>query len=651
MKRSVQRPEQMVVLADWLVGPFSYEEKEPTGEILEWQDPFYNLAVEGLRRIAGLKEDDPLPEDFQPDPMQGVELYRELAYERKVQGMINSLCTYIADYKAGSFETKLRDHQQEIMDVIAEEVMEVRTGQQINVKSPTGTGKTAVLTTLVEALKYKEQPSDKVRALVLLPTKDILNQTAKAFTQFTDIQPAIYFGESQEIDDVTAMTYQSFKSALKRGDVNKDSFDVVIRDEADTFSRGKTGELIDAYCYDTDAGHNKLVIGLTATPHEEQKLSYERTLLESIGDRLLAPLSTYQRYTQAVVHEDIDRDWREDFKESEVTHLMEDEARNAMIVQEVQSGLASGRRVMVRCIPGQELKHPKILQKMLLSRGKVRVKHPYMGDVEHRPIRPVVIPGTMTMRQRELLTGMFNNHLDERVDVLLFVGTLIRGFDSPVAKKVINAAPTRTPTTVEQLLGRVERWFETYTGNVMDAQAVDIVDHTDSGQVTFADIINRDAPEGMMYKSGAIVGPELANLKEHDSSPQSAFEPISPEAIGQAMKLLVMNGMIEVDGFSMRATHTDDLPPRTITSLMSAAALLKTAKVITEQQTQSGQHVSLDKAALLLNISPAELMNTAHRMRVGLEVAYRSDDDMVLHFFSSKAFERLKARFAQKRSR
>ncbi|MEK7152586.1 MAG: DEAD/DEAH box helicase family protein [Patescibacteria group bacterium] len=633
-------------MADWLVGPFSHVEQRPAGELVEWQVPFYDIALTGLRRIGGVGQDQELPANFQPDPLKGVELYRELAYDRKAHGMINSLHTYIGDYKAGALITKLRDHQQEIMDVLAGEIVKVGMDRQINIKSPTGTGKTAIFTTLIEALKYKEQPNDKVRVLVLVPTKDILGQTIKAFDEFTDIKAAKYFGESKEVGDVTGMTYQSFRKAIERGDIDENSFDVVVRDEADTFSRGKTGELIDNYCYDSKTGRNKLVVGLTATPHEEQKLSYERTVLESISDKLLAPLTTYQRHTSAVVQEDTDRDWREDFKDSEVGHLMDDPARNQIIIEEVLSGLASGRRVMVRCIAGQKLHHPEVIKDMLMQLGRVRIQHPFMGDVGLRSIRPVIIPGTMPMRKRELLTSIFNNHLDDRIDVLLFVGTLIRGFDSPVAKKVINGAPTRSPTIAEQLLGRVERWFETHSGNVMNAQAVDIVDHTESGQVTFEDIINRDAPEGMRYRRGAIIGPGLADLTEHDSAPGSAFIPIPVEELVEAAHLLSMNGLVELGDTNLRIVNPESLHGHTAAQAIGAAALLRSAKQISIRQAQAGSRVSLAEAASRLHTTPADLMLTAHYMRVGLETTYDSDEDVARHFFSDKAFARLRARLS-----
>jgi superfamily II DNA or RNA helicase len=637
---------ESVALADWLVGPFEYEQRE-SSELSEWQLPFYKVAIDGVKRICGVGPNDPLPEDFQPDPLKSVELYRELAADRKSHGMINSLHSYITDYKTGVLETRLRDHQREIMDVLAEQIATVGAERQINIKSPTGTGKTAILTTLIEGLKYKEQPNDKVRALVLLPSKSVLSQTVKAFRNFTGIEAAMYFGESQEIGDVTAMTYQSFKKAIERGDIDRESFDVVVRDEADTFSRSATGELIDSYCYDPHTGRKKLVVGLTATPHEEQEVAYERTVVESIKDGLLAPLTTYQRHTRATVHEDADRDWRDDFKDSEVGHLMEDTERNEMIVEEVLTGLASGRRVMVRCVPGRDFTHPKIIKRMLEDAQSVRIKHPYMGDVVRRPVRAVIIPGSMSMRHRELLTGVFNNHLDDRIDVLLFIGTLIRGFDSPVAKKVINAAPTRSLALAEQLLGRVERWFETYKGNVMDAQAVDIVDHTDSGQITFEEIINRDAPPGMRYRRGAIIGPGLVDLTEMRSSEGSAFEPISLDLLASASQILLGNGFSEFSGVDLRTTRPEQLHGRKAAEVIGSAALLETAKQIPLDQLHGNARlarVSVERAAETLDVTPATVMLTAYDLRIGLETVYDSEGIAPIeHFFTRKGFERLQA--------
>lgn len=635
------RPPETVALANWLVGPFSYSE-QAASELAAWQVPFYEVAVNGLRRIAGIDQNQEFPADFQPDPLKGVELYRELAPDRKVHGMINSLYAYIDDYKSGVIETPLYDLQKDVLEALVDEIADTGMQCQVNGKSPTGSGKTAVLTTFVKAVKYKEQPNDPVRVLVLLPTKDILSQTIKAFRKFTDIEATAYFGEEQTISDVTGMTYQSFKKALERGDINEDSFDVLIRDEADTFSRGKTGTLVDNYCRGSKTRRRKLVLGLTATPHEEQKLAYERSIVEGIRDKQLAPLHTYQRRTRAVVHEDSsDRDWREDFKDSEVVHLMDDEERNGIVVQEVLSGLSSGRRVLVRCIPGDKLRHPRILKDMLAAQGKVRIKHPYVGDVEYRPIRTMIIPGTMTLKHREILTGIFNNPLDERLDVLLFVGTLLRGFDTP-AKKVVNSMPSRSPKLVEQLLGRVERWAETMNGNIVPAQAVDIVDSTESGQVTFEDIINRDAPEGMRYQRGAIIGPGLADLRDVNSAPGSAFVPISAEELSQAAEILCTNGLTWFEGSDLRTTSFESVRGRVADSIVGAAALVQTAKSLSMRQLQTTPHVPLANAARALNMSTEALMLTAHRMRVGLEIA--GEGAHAKHFFSPKAFARLQAR-------
>lgn len=649
MINTVTRPPETVALADWLVGPFSYDTTGTiTGELAEWQVPFYDIARNGLLRIAGLREDAELPPDFQPDPLAGVELYRELEFDRRVHGMINGSIAYVEDYKSGVRTTKLRPHQRDIMDVLVEETVKVGANRQINIKSPTGSGKTAVMVTTVEALKYKDQPNNKARALVLVPSKEVLFQTMQAFKDFTDLEAVMYFGESKQVGDVTVMTYQSFKSALARGDINEDSFDVVARDENDTFSKHKTGQLIDDYCQNSPTGRKKLVYGFSATPREEQNVVYERTILDSIRDRQLAPLAVYQRHTQSQVH-DRDADWREEFRESEVSHLMFDEDRNGIIVDEVLSGLASGRRVMARCIPGKDMLHPEIIKDLLLRSGRnrngvVKIQHPYVGDIGHRQIRPVVIKGDMPTTDRRLLTGMFNNHLDDRIDVLLFVGTLIRGFDSPVAKKIINAAPTRSPSLEEQLLGRGMRWFLTQSGNVMSAQAVDLVDNVDGGQVTFEDIINRDAPDGYRYRQGAIIGPDLADLRDHGSAPGSAFERISVEELARAARLLGMHGLTMLGEVSLLTTKPEALEGRAAAQAIGAAALLRTAKVLSKVQVERGGHIQVTEAARRLGVTTADVMLTAQRMRVGVGM-FIPGGGAPRHYFSDRAFERLSAKY------
>lgn len=519
-------------LTDYLVGPFAHEAEvdtlnpapPPYEGLQSWQVPFYRVAMDALRRMAGQEE---LSDEWTPTPVQGAELYRELAHDRKVHGMVTGLKEYIHDYKRGEIKTPLREDQQEMFDAINEALTGMLNEDQVTIKSATGTGKTAVMIKLVEALKYKEQPSDPAKVMLLVPTKDILGQTIKAIKRFApDLDFGVYFGEHKEMRDVTLITYRSFDIAVRAGILTRDMVDVLIKDEEDESGGKKISESL-AKIVDGETGDKrKILFGFSATPTEEENLAFERNILEAIDQGILSPISGVVRKTNATINEQPRFRKREDYAPEELEALIDNDPRNEIIIREVLSGLANGRRIAVRCLPGGELLHPNLL-KDRLNATKTTIKDPYTGATSRRNIRSVVIDGNMPMHIRRLLYNVYNNPLrdgSEGIDVLLFVDTITRGFDSPILTKLINACPTRKRRKAEQLWGRLTRPFRRMDGSLQYGQAVDLEDESKQDQVLFRDVINRYAPPGMQYKEGALIGPGLCDPRPSRNN-VSAFEP------------------------------------------------------------------------------------------------------------------------------
>lgn len=509
-------------LADWLVGPFGADEQAiRSGEGLEpWRQPFYKMAVSALQRVCGK---DDIPQGWMPTPQEGAELYRELSYERKLHSMAGGLKAYIAERPEGSAIARFRNNQHEIAERLGEVFDGVNINKPIIIKSPTASGKTPVIVGLTEGLRYH---NPDVSILELVPRKDILLGMLKAFRQFSkDIDPAVYFGESKDIGKVTIMTYQSFNNAYKKGIITRDMFDAVIRDESHRAHGEATGRALQEFCFGSEDGRHLAVFDMSATPKvAEEKLDYSKSIIEGISEGLLSPVSARSVYTRSQIHETGSFRNRNDFSKIEMHPLIDDKERNKKIIHEITSGLASGRRAIARLVPGDNLRHPQVIKEMLDRLGKVHIVNPYMGDHEYRPINSVILRGDMSMATRNKIYQIFSEDYNFDLDVLLFVETIKEGWDGPIAKKLVNAAPTRQAWVTEQLLGRVMRKYQRHNGEVVTAEAVDLIDESISGQVSFTDILNRDAPAGMMYREGVTIGSNLIDYHNPQRGPMGAFE-------------------------------------------------------------------------------------------------------------------------------
>ncbi len=526
------------MLTNHLVGPFVGDTVDAVSSnqeaLQEWQTPYYQVALQALRRVSGQAE---VPDEWVPSPVEGAELYRDLADERKMHRMIKGLKDYIDDYRADEVVTKsektLRDDQMDMFEDLVGKFTKTGTEKQLTVKASTGSGKTGVIVNFVRGLKYKEEPSNPVRTLILVPSAEIGNQTLTAFEEFgPEIIPGAYYAKKKEIRNTTVMTYRSFILSVRSGKLKPDMFDVVIKDEEHESGGPETGAMLKSFCENPVTKKRKVLVGFSATPRETEEFAYESNVVEDINRGILSPFRVRKRFTKSKIHlmrENVDDEG--EYTEEELAALVHDEARNRIIIEEVLSGLKSGRRVAVRCLPGEELAHPKLIQERL-NNIKCRIQDPYSGAVTNRKVRALIIQGSMRSDHRRLILKAYNNaFLDgqDGLDVVLFVGTLHRGWDSPINKKVINACPVRKAWTLkEQLMGRITRFFKRLDGSLIYGEAVDIVDEAEDDEVLFEDIVNRYAPEGKRYVGGSTIGPGLRD-PTREAGFDEVFEDIPPD--------------------------------------------------------------------------------------------------------------------------
>lgn len=164
----------------------------------------------------------------------------------------------LSDMPAATTDLSLRPYQEQALD--AWEL----AGRRGVVSLPTGAGKTHLA---MGAIVRVGRP-----ALVLVPTRVLLEQWARRIRESLGIQAALYGDGDHQIGPLTVCT---FESAFRRMDEFGDRFDLLLVDEAHHFGLGGRCEALEM-C----TAHARL--GLTATPPETPEAV--ATL-----DRLLGP--------------------------------------------------------------------------------------------------------------------------------------------------------------------------------------------------------------------------------------------------------------------------------------------------------------------------------------------------------------------------
>lgn len=501
--------------ANWLLGrPNNIGDEALDGEtevrLEPWQVPLFEVAVNGLLRVARDQGAGSPSEDWAPSPVEGAALYRELAPERKLLGMINSLRQYRKDVTESRIVSPLRDSQELVIDAVERFLTDPSAGFRGYIKKPTGSGKTAIFTSLVAMLKHEENPREPVRTLVLAPKKDIVVQILgedgkRGFGRFAShLEVGAYFQDRKELDKpTTVMTYQSFGRLVDEGVIKGGDYDVVIADELHKASGALTAKKLRNFLEGDQSGQPKIAIGLSATPKDVEGLFtheiYSMGLREAIGDGLLAPVRARVRQTEIVLDEQISHENRHDFANEELEGLIGQEGRNQLIVQEAVAQIEEGRQTIIRCVPGANLRHARLIRNRL--HGQNATITDSQGNISKAAIRAEIVTGDMSQKERAAIYAAFERR---QVQAITFVGVLTEGWDSDVAKCLINACPSKSPDEIEQVLGRILRPYEDPNGKVIVAEAIDIVDRARAKIITCVDILGRDRP----YLPGKIAGLE-----------------------------------------------------------------------------------------------------------------------------------------------
>ncbi len=319
---------------------------------------------------------------------------------------------------------ELREHQLEALDELA-----VRLGNGATrtwVDAPTGSGKTIMFSAITEAIGGS--------ALVLVPRRNLAEQTANAFERFfPQVKVHLDGPAAAGLPGVTITTYQA---TLRHADaMNWEALDLVICDEAHTALGAQTRRLL-------DLASNAVIVGFTATGstttgHVEQVFGPVATTLDrqSAMERgILSPLRSL-RVERAVDLSDVVIT-RGDFDQASLGRAL-DKARwhraCADVWEEhfVELGLAG-----------------------VAYTATVAQAHALADELTARGVRAAAVSGQTPKRELRQILSDFGN---DRIDVLCNADLLTEGWDETRAAVVLHLAPTTSERVFVQRLGRVMR--------------------------------------------------------------------------------------------------------------------------------------------------------------------------------------------------
>lgn len=303
-----------------------------------------------------------------------------------------------------------------------------------HVSLPTGIGKTVIFSRLLEVLSR----NNRIKALVIGPTKIILHQNKWKLEAFGDVKSGRLYGSEKDIkQDVTVTTYASLRNNINNGVINPLDFDILILDEAHRALGDETVKAIEAFPEST------IKIGFTATPefHEEKTvadiLPHEidsMPVREAIEDGLLAGLKVFLVPTKKDISE-LERKGG-DYEEEKLAKIINTEDRNNLVVDAyVSNKLFNGKLGIVYCANRD---HAKAMNQAFVKKG---VPSAYMG-------------GELSDIEREEILLKYKQG---EIKILCNVRVLVEGFDETEAEVCINACPTMSKVVAEQRGGRILR--------------------------------------------------------------------------------------------------------------------------------------------------------------------------------------------------
>jgi superfamily II DNA or RNA helicase len=292
--------------------------------------------------------------------------------------------------------------------------------------APPGSGKTV---TAIEVIVKRSQKS-----LVLVHTKDLLQQWIERFREFTDIEPGSVQEGEFDIRDVTIGMVQSLNRPLDKEFV--DQFGLVLLDEAHhapafTFQK-LVNQLPARYRY-----------GLTATPNRRDGLSF---VLTGVMGNIIYEIKRDDLFTNGEIMEPLVKAVHTNFYIPDIknygamiTAITEDEERNELILQFVAEEAKAGHSCLIL---SERIDHVHLLWEQFC--------------LQYREVSSAGISSRSTKNIRDAALKEMNKG---RIQVLFSTKLADEGLDIPRLDRLFLTCPIRSINKVNQQIGRILRKF------------------------------------------------------------------------------------------------------------------------------------------------------------------------------------------------
>jgi len=372
--------------------------------------------------------------------------------ERQYAHMVDGITQYIQDGRMdkNTRGTPLWNNQKNMVHGTARFMLSMprtteKGGKAGYIGSPPGSGKTGVIASICDAVKYKEDPNDPIKIIVIENTINVMHQTHgqagnRGFGKFAkhlDVGVRYMF-EKDLNHQIIIMPAASFNLLMEEGKMP--DADLVIADEADVYAGGTIGRQLKAYCED------KMLIACSATVDEKTRALapheiYNMDLPEGIHDGILAPTVGEVLHVSATIDESkLSLDPKERKAEIEALELR---ARIEDAKKRITWAIERGIGVVVRCPAGDDIDVAKMVA---IELRKMSVNAPNDGTASPifktmiRKIRALAIGGSeqTTAAGKRLQQAAFVRYDDRKADVFLYVRAIGRGWDSRHAKMFID---------------------------------------------------------------------------------------------------------------------------------------------------------------------------------------------------------------------
>ncbi len=323
-----------------------------------------------------------------------------------------------------TFNGKLRDYQDEA-------VQDILSDSQGVLVSPPGAGKTVIA---LAVIAERKQPT-----LILVHTKELLNQWERRIKHFLGIESGIIGAGKMNIQPVTVGTVQTVNKHLSS---LPEKFGQVVVDECH-----KTPASTFSHC--VQAFDCRYLLGLTATPFRNDGLGelipvhLGRTLHKTDKEKL--------KENGSILKPEIIRrktsfsfDFRDNYQDM-MRALIDNEERNSLIIQDLRESLGQGETALV---VSNRIDHLKNLRSLLNMEGT-----------------ELLIGKTPTRKREKIVRDLEEG----RVKALFATLSLLsEGFDCDGLSSLFITCPVKFDGNLEQVVGRVVRPKEGKQAKVYD---------------------------------------------------------------------------------------------------------------------------------------------------------------------------------------